>query len=109
MYSLKNILTQSPEKVKVTILSVIGVVLALATDIDPSLLETVGLGIAIERVLDLLYVAPIRNVQNERIALQGIALGRQMQPVVQAEHADVDVTVEEGATVSTGEQPKKKR
>lgn len=78
MYSLKNIFTQSPEKVKTTLLAVVGVYLSLFTSLDPSLLETVGAGIAIERILDLFYVAPVRNAQIETEALKAIDLGRQI-------------------------------
>lgn len=85
-YSLKNVFTQSPEKVKVTILAVLGVAAGLR-GWDPDLLETVGVGIAIERVLDLFYVAPVRTGQAEVVAaaqaeektekaLQGIELGK---------------------------------
>lgn len=84
MYSLRNVLTQSPEKVKVTVLAVLGVVAGLR-GWDPDLLETVGVGIAIERLLDLFYVAPVRNagarevqVQHEGEVLKGIELGKQL-------------------------------
>lgn len=83
-YSFKNVLTQSPEKVKVTILAVLGVVAGLR-GWDPDLLETVGVGIAIERVLDLLYVAPVRRAGEvearataETEALKAIDLGKQL-------------------------------
>jgi hypothetical protein len=87
-YSFRNILTQSPEKVKVTVLAVLGVGLSFA-HIDPSLLETVGVGIAIERLLDLFYVAPIKNAQAAAVAasheeektaeaLNGIELGKKL-------------------------------
>lgn len=88
MYSLRNVLTQSPEKVKVTILAVLGVLAGLR-GWDPDLLETVGVGIAIERILDLFYVAPVRTAQaataeqahqDEKTveALNGIELGQQL-------------------------------
>lgn len=87
-YSLENVLTQSPEKVKITVLSVLGVI-AGVRGWDPNLLETVGVGFAIERTLDLFYVAPVRNAQIEAVAqahqdekdtatLSGIALGQQI-------------------------------
>lgn len=78
MYSLKNVLTQSPEKVKVTLMAVVGVVVALATDLDPTLLETVGVGFAIERVLDLFYVAPVKRSNDDAATLQAIDLGKQL-------------------------------
>lgn len=80
MYSIRNVLTQSPDKVKNTILAVAGVGIALLTDADPSLLETVGAGIAIERVLDLLYAAPVKKANDEARTLEGIDLGRQLGP-----------------------------
>lgn len=67
-YSLSNVLTQAPEKVKVTILAVLGVAFGLR-GWEPSLLETTGVGIAIERVLDLFYVAPVRKAQDQDRAL----------------------------------------
>lgn len=83
-YKLRNVFTQSPEKVKVTLLSVLGVVAGIR-GWDPTLLETVGVGIAIERTLDLFYVAPVRNAQmvhvqqaNDAAAINGIALGKQL-------------------------------
>jgi hypothetical protein len=79
VYSIKNFWKNSPEKIKVTFLSVLGVVLALATDLDPSLLETVGVGIAIERLLDLFYVAPAQARRTESLTLQAIDLGKQLQ------------------------------
>jgi hypothetical protein len=88
MYSLGNVFTQSPEKVKITALSVLGVI-AGVRGWDPNLLEAVGVGIAIERTLDLFYVAPVRTAQIDAViqthqdekdaaALSGIALGRQI-------------------------------
>lgn len=83
MYRLGNVLTQSPEKVKVTVLAVGGVFVALFTDADPTLLETVGVGIAVERLLDLFYVAPQAKVNAETEALKAIDLGKQLvQPTV---------------------------
>lgn len=78
MYSFKNIFTKSPEEVKVAILAIIGVILALGTDVDPSLLETVGAGIALERFLNLVYVAPTQRANVDTIAMQGVALGKQL-------------------------------
>lgn len=90
-YSLSNVLTQSPEKVKLWLMSVLGVV-AGVRGWDPSLLETVGVGFAIERTLDLIYVAPVRNAQAINVhqahenakteqALNGIKLGQQLAAV----------------------------
>lgn len=78
MYSWKNIFTKSPEEVKVAALAIVGVVLALFTDVDPSLLETVGAGIALERFLNLVYVAPTQRHNVEAIALQGVELGKKL-------------------------------
>jgi hypothetical protein len=88
MYSLKNVLQQSPEKVKITLLAVLGVIGA-AYGLEPTLFETLGVGIAIERVLDLFYVAPIRAAADQaaidaaeqklaETALKGIELGKQL-------------------------------
>lgn len=90
-YSLSNVLTQSPEKVKLWLMSVLGIV-AGVRGWDPSLLETVGVGFAIERTLDLLYVAPVRSAQALNVqqahndakteqALNGIELGKQLARV----------------------------
>jgi hypothetical protein len=87
-YSLSNVLTQSPEKVKLWLMSVLGIV-AGVRGWDPSLLETVGVGFAIERTLDLIYVAPVRTAQAINVhqaheaaktteALNGIKLGQQL-------------------------------
>lgn len=87
-YALSNVLTQSPEKVKLWFMSVLGIVAGIR-GWDPSLLETVGVGFALERTLDLLYVAPVRNAQAINVqqahddakteqALNGIELGRQL-------------------------------
>ena len=78
-YSLANVLTASPEKVKVTILAVGGVACALA-GLQPTLLETVGVGIAVERLLDLFYVAPQVAANRDDAALQAIDLGKQLAP-----------------------------
>lgn len=76
MYNLKNVLTQSPDKIKTTVLAIIGVVLALATNVEPTLLETVGAGIALERALDLFYVAPVKKAEEER---QLVAVGEAIE------------------------------
>lgn len=76
-YNLKNVLTQSPEKLKLAILAVLGIA-AGVRGWDPDLLETVGVGFAIERVLDLFYAAPVKDAAEERKALEGIELGRQL-------------------------------
>lgn len=92
MYSFKQLAQQSPEKIKVTLLAVAGVAIALFTNADPTLLETVGAGIAIERLLDLFYVAPVNKAKEEAVwqavdelattkALEGIELGKQLARV----------------------------
>jgi hypothetical protein len=67
-YSLKNALNQNPETLKNTALAVLGVGLAIR-GWDPSLLETIGVGLALEKVLTVFYVAPIRQAQDEEKAL----------------------------------------
>lgn len=78
MYSLKNVLTQSPEKVKSTFLSLgaVGVLIATARGfvVDGAFVASAGIGL--ERLLDLFYVAPTRTNQT----LQAIDLGRQLGP-----------------------------
>lgn len=81
MYDLKNVLNQSPEKVKVAVLAVGGVVCAMA-GLDPSLIETVGVGIAVERVLDLLYVAPKQQANQEEQFLKALDMGKRLVPTV---------------------------
>lgn len=78
MYKISNALTQTPEKVKVTLLAVGGVICALA-GLEPTLLETVGVGIAVERLLDLFYVAPTNRALQEGRTLEAIDLGKQLQ------------------------------
>lgn len=72
MYSLKNVLTQSPDKVKSTVLSVLAVAVIIATyrgyDIGGDVVAAVG--IAVERVLDLFYVAPVKAVQEEAALIE---------------------------------------
>jgi hypothetical protein len=77
MYRFRNVLLQSPEKVKVAVLAVLGVVAGLR-GWDPDLLETVGVGIAIERLLDLFYVAPVARANTEAETLKAIDLGQQL-------------------------------
>lgn len=67
-YSLKNAMNQKPEMIKNTITAVLVVAVYLLGK-DPSLLEAAGVGFAIEKVLDLFYVAPIRQAENEKQAL----------------------------------------
>lgn len=89
MYSLKNVLTQTPEKVKNTILAigaaVAGVMAQAGYNVD---IATVGLiGLAGERVLDLFYVAPTRAAQNEKqalVAFENVKLNATRRPL----HAD---------------------
>jgi hypothetical protein len=87
MYSLKNVLTQSPDKVKSTVLAVLGVAVIIATyrgyDIGGDVVAAIG--IAIERVLDLFYVAPVKVAQEEVAlselhdhTLQAIELGQKL-------------------------------
>ena len=75
-YNLRNVLTQSPEKIKVTVLAVLGVVGAVIFNWEPDLLETVGVGIAVERLLDLFYVAPVQNADREKRFLESVQLGK---------------------------------
>lgn len=67
-YSLKNVMNQKPEMIKNTITAVLVVVVFVVGN-DPSLLEAAGVGFAIEKVLDLFYVEPIRQAENEKQAL----------------------------------------
>lgn len=67
-YSLKNVMNQKPEMIKNTITAVLVVVVYVLGN-DPSLLEAAGVGFAIEKVLDLFYVEPIRQAENEKQAL----------------------------------------
>lgn len=71
MYSLKVLLTQSPEKIKNWLLTVggVGVIVATARGyvVDGAFVAAVGL--AIERTLDMFYVAPINAAKNEAHAL----------------------------------------
>lgn len=70
-YSLKNLLVQSPEEIKTAILAVITLICA-ALGLDPDLITTLGVGLVIERLLNLLYVKPVKRVQ-ERAALNELA------------------------------------
>lgn len=67
-YSLKNVMNQKPEMIKNTVTAVLVVVVYLLGK-DPSLLEAAGVGFAIEKVLDLFYVEPIRQAESSRQAL----------------------------------------
>lgn len=84
MYSLGAVLTQTPEKVKQTVLSVAGAGVIFATargyTVDGAFVAAVG--IAVERLLDLFYVAPVRNAQTEITTLKGIELGKTLGPDV---------------------------
>lgn len=68
MYSFRQVLQQSPEKIKVVVLAVGGAICA-AKGLQPDLWETLGVGLAVERTLDLFYVAPIKQAQAEAHAL----------------------------------------
>lgn len=87
-YQLRAVLYQSPDKVKTAVMAVLGVGLALLTDVEPSLLETVGAGIALERLLDLFYAAPVKKAEETRTwkalegeSLKAIDLGLQLAAV----------------------------
>jgi hypothetical protein len=77
-YNLKNVLTQSPEKIKATILSLLGVLVIIGVFGDPGGEVVAGVGIAIERFIDLFYVAPVKNAADETKTLQAIDLGKQI-------------------------------
>lgn len=68
MYSFRQVLQNSPEKIKVVVLSV-GAVICAAMGLEPNLWETLGIGLAVERLLDLFWVAPINQAKNEAHAL----------------------------------------
>lgn len=74
-YSLKNVMNQKPEMIKNTVTAVLVVVVYLLGK-DPSLLEAAGVGFAIEKVLDLFYVEPIRTKQAliafEKVRLEAV-------------------------------------
>ncbi len=67
-YSLKNVMDRKPEMIKNTVTAVI-VVFMYVLGKDPSLLETAGVGFAIEKVLDLFYVEPTRSALDTQQAL----------------------------------------
>lgn len=75
-YNLRNVLTQSPDKIKNTVLAVLGVGVIVGAFGDPDGAIVVGVGIAIERVLDLFYVAPVRNASEEKKTLESIQFGK---------------------------------
>lgn len=80
-YNWRAILTQSPETLKIAVLAVAGVI-AASLGADPTLFETLGFGLAIERVLHLFYTAPVQKRNEEAKVLEGIDLGRKLeQPV----------------------------
>lgn len=91
-YRFRAVLEQSPEKVKTAILSILGVTLGILDaagvwSMSPDLLETVGVGIALERLLDLFYVAPVNKAQDavalqvlQEETLKAIDLGTQLRP-----------------------------
>lgn len=58
MYDLHTILTRSPESIKDAIATVAAVVLHFL-GASPTLLETAGVWIAFEKVLNLVYVKPV--------------------------------------------------
>lgn len=90
-YALRNVLVQAPEKVKQTVLAVLGcgVIYATARGYTVDGAFVAAFGIAVERVLDLFYVAPVRTAQaaaaaeaheqdKADVALKGIELGKQL-------------------------------
>jgi hypothetical protein len=81
-YSFKNVLNQRPEMIKNTVTAIIVVVLYAAGK-DPSLLEAAGVGFAIEKVLSLLYVEPVRqalNADHALVAFQNVRLEAKKRP-----------------------------
>lgn len=89
MYSLKNVLTQAPEKVKNALLAVgtaIAGLLSLAGHSVP--IENVALiALAAEKVLDLVYVQPTNAAKDEKAALvafENVKLKARQRPL----HAD---------------------
>ncbi len=82
-YSFKNVLNQRPEMIKNTVTAIIVVVL-YALGKDPSLLEAAGVGFAIEKILSLLYVEPVRQALNSDkalIAFQNVRLEAAKRPL----------------------------
>lgn len=67
-YSLKNVMNQKPEMIKNAVTAVL-VVIVFLLGRNPSLIEAAGVGLAIEKLLDLLYVEPIRQAENTKQAL----------------------------------------
>lgn len=83
MYNLKAALNQSPEALKNTIIAVVGVA-AAARGWDPDLFETLGVGLALEKVLTVFYVAPIREAQATTHALtafENVRLAAEQRPL----------------------------
>lgn len=78
-YSLKALLTRSPEDLKDAILLIAGFLAALLIDgeIDP--LWVAAGGGALLAFLRLVYVGPARKAKEDEVALQGIALGRAIE------------------------------
>ncbi len=77
-YNFRNVFTQSPEKIKNTSLSILAVLVIVGVFGDPDGSVVAGVGIAIERFLDLLYVAPVKNASDERKTLEAIDFGKQI-------------------------------
>lgn len=71
MYSMKALLAQSPEKIKNWVLAVgaAGVIVFAARGYTITGEMVAAVGLAVERTLDLLYVAPVRQAQSEAAAL----------------------------------------
>lgn len=78
-YNFRNVLTQSPDKIKNTILAVLGVLVVVGAFGDPGGEVVAGVGIAIERALDLLYVAPVKNASETNQFLHTVELGKQVE------------------------------
>lgn len=70
-YSMKALLAQSPEKIKNWFLAVgaAGVIVFAARGYTITGEMVAAVGLAVERTLDLLYVAPVRQAQSEAAAL----------------------------------------
>lgn len=77
MYSIGNALTQAPDKMKNTVLAVLGALVVIGV-IEASGEEVAAVGIAVERVLDLLYAAPLKKKNEEAHTLRAIDFGKQI-------------------------------
>lgn len=74
-YNWRNVLVSSPEDIKWTVLAGLTLAGAIA-GLSPDLWETLGMGVFIERLLNLFYVKPVRKALSEADQIRGIALGQ---------------------------------